>query len=190
MIDIDLTKLKNEIDKVKVIIDEYEEIQQNIFNQLKDSCINWQDGNSLVFEEKTYHEKQESELLLLSLKNKKEIYDFIYNSYSEIGKKIKCNLESKKNVLSSIENCISKTSIILNDFNKIDTSFYYYEKNDICKQKNCIKNIHRSLTNIKNSISKMYAEKIEKEILIKIQELDNIKVNDFDYELNWGDNNG
>ena len=52
MIEVNVIDLKKEIDEITKYINEYEEIQLNLFNQLKESTINWQDGYSKQFESK------------------------------------------------------------------------------------------------------------------------------------------
>lgn len=185
MLEVNNINLRKEIEQLSTLINEYEEIQLNMFNQLKDSSINWQDGNSIEFENKIYLEKQESNSLLQCLKDKKEILEFIFDKYSEMGKKIKCNLNNKSTVINSILNCQSQINNILNDFNKIDTSFYYSEKNLILKQKQNLLNVKKELLAVKKSIEKNYQkiEEIEKEIKSKINTLVDIKINDFDYNL-------
>ncbi len=182
---INLTEINSEINKLNDLISEYEDVQLNIFNQLKDSSVNWNDGNSLVFNEKIYDDKIESALFLLYIKENKELFDFIYNSYSQLGKKISCNLEKKNSVIFSIETCISQINTILNEFNQIDVSFNYSEKDNILKQKQKIVEVRQICLEIKNNTLKTYTkiEKIEKEVLKRTQKLEKFDIKEFDYEL-------
>ena len=95
--------LKNDINLLNKLIAEYEEVKLNLFNELKDSCINWQDGNSVDFENKIYLEKVESDNILRTLTDKRDILNFIYDKYSDLGKKIKCDLNNRSALLRSIE---------------------------------------------------------------------------------------
>lgn len=185
MIEVNITELKNNINNLNGLIDEYEEIQLNLFNQLKDSCINWQDGNSIAFDEKMYLEKQESNLLLQNLRNQKKIYNLIYDKYSELGNKIRCNLNNKTTLLKVIDNCYNQASQIINEFNLIDRSFYYYEQYSISNQREKIVDTRNKLSEIKTTTYEIYdkIEQIEEEINAKIKELETIKINSFDFNL-------
>ena len=93
IVDVNVPNLANAINSLKSIISEYEEIELNLFNQLNDSCVNnWQDKYSKEFEGKMQLDKQEAQLILESLNEKKEVYNFIHDRYGEIARKIKVNL--------------------------------------------------------------------------------------------------
>ena len=185
MLEINSVNLKNDIDVLNKLISEYEEIQLNLFNELKDSCINWQDGNSIEFENKIYLEKVEADNVLRILNEKKEVLNFIYDKYSDLGKKIKCDLNNRSTLLNFVETCQNQTNSIINEFYKIDNSFYYREQQKISKQRNKIIKVKTELLEIKNSITKMFdkIDAIEKEVKEKIKELEEIKINSFDYNL-------
>lgn len=186
MIEVNSIDLKINIGKLNLLIDEYENIQLNLFNQLKDSCINWQDGNSINFDNNIYLENQESKLFLQNLTNKKGTLNFIYDKYSEIGKKITCNLNSRDTLINTINNCYDQTVNIINEFNKVDKSFYYSEQYSIARQKEKIVDIKNELSELKNSIVKIYdkIKIIEEEINNKIKTLEIIKINSFDFNFN------
>mgnify|MGYP004682564103 CR=1 FL=1 len=185
MIEINSVELKKEIEVLNNLINSYEETQLNLFNQLKDATINWQDGNSVEFENKIYLEKQEADLVLQSLNDKRDILIFIYDKYSDLGKKVRCNLNNKATIIHALENCYNQANSIINEFNKIDRSFYYSEINkiDVVKQK--VLNTKIKLDNTKSIVSKIYnqIEEIEKEIKNKIVELEEIKINEFEFNL-------
>lgn len=185
MLEINVVNLKKYLDILNNLINEYEEIQLNLFNELKDSCINWQDENSLEFDNNIYLEKQEANYILQSLIDKKEILNFIYEKYSNLGKKIQCNLRNKNALIYSIDNCQNQINSIINEFYRIDNSFYYYERYKIYNQKNEMFKIRNKLVEIRNSVNKTFnrIEEIEKEISEKINQLDEIRINNFDYNL-------
>lgn len=186
MLEINASNLKNDINELNRLINEYEEIQLNLFNQLKDSCINWQDGNSIVFDNKIHLEKQETLLVLQNLKSKKNIYDFIYTKYCEFGKNLSCNLNNKSKLLLAIANCESQFDNIISEFKKIDHSFYYFEYQNIMNNKNKIVESRNKLIDFKNNITKIFIriQNIEQQINNKINKLEEIKINNFDFYLN------
>lgn len=183
MLEINNVSLKSELDALTNFISEYELIQQNIFNQLKDACINWQDGNSIEFENKIYLEKKESELFLQDLKEQKQVIEYIYHKYKELGQNIKCNLNSKMSLLYALENCQNQVNSILSEFYKIDATCPYSEYQMIETQKQKLKKIQQSLLDVISIVTKTYRqiEEIEKEVKNKMNHLEEIKINSFEF---------
>ena len=60
----------------------------------------------------------------MQLKNKVDIYNYICLRYSEIGKKIFCSLDDKDRLLHIVDDCYNETVNILNEYEKIDMSFF------------------------------------------------------------------
>lgn len=188
MVEINVSDLKNEIVELNSIINDYEEVYLNLFNQLKNSCINWQDGNSVVFDDAIQIEKRETEDVLKSFKNKKQIYDYLFTKYNEIGHKVKCNLNNKSGVIQTIESCKYQVISLINEFNYIDTSFYYPEQYSIFQQRDRIVGVRNSLETLKNDVNQLFKkiENIENTVSGKIKKLEQIRINSFDYKLGTG----
>jgi predicted RNase H-like nuclease (RuvC/YqgF family) len=183
--EINTDNLKNKITSLESFINEYEEIELNLFNQLKNSVVNWEDGNSIQFDNAIQQEKQETNDILESLKNKKDLYQLIYEKYSELGKKIKCNLGNKNALLRTVDYCYNYATQVINEFNAVDTSFSYSEKSSIEQQKERIVSLRNQLSEIRSSLSEIYnkIEKIEIEIKGKIRELEELNISSFDFGL-------
>ena len=177
MIAVDTVNLKNDIDKLNRLISEYEEIQLNLFNELKDSCINWQDGNSLLFDEKIYLEKVEANAILESLSDRKSILVFVYDRYSSLGKKIKCNLDNKSKLINYIQECINDANSITNSLSSIDYNSGLENKMVLVKRK---------LMEIKKVINQFFdkVEMFEKDINNQINKLEKVIINEFNYKVN------
>lgn len=185
MLKINNIEIENKIEQLNRLIAEYKDIQLNLFNQLKDACINWQDGNSLEFENKIYLEKTEASFVLRDLEEKVEILNLIHNRYLELGQNIKCNLENKNIIIYSIENCGNQIESILNEFQKIDPTLPYDVKEKIRRQKEKVISSKTTLAEVKKEVTKTYEkiENIEKEVEEKIRKIDAIKINSFDYNF-------
>ena len=188
MVEVNIPDLKNVIDSLKSIINEYEEVELNLFNQLKDSCVNnWQDGNSAEFEDNMYLEKQEADMILESLKNKKDVYDFIHNRYSEIGRKIRINLNGKSRVISTIDRAYNSARNVISLFGSVDTGYRF--GGEILAQKSKIQKVANQLSTLKMEVQTLYSrvEEIENEIRNKINSLDVLKINGFAFRLGGTD---
>ncbi len=179
MIEVNTLDLINAIDKLTNLINNYEEIQLNLFNQLEEICNDWQEPNSNQFTEQVYEDRKETDLLIQNLKEYKDVYSYIYNQYSNIGKTIMCNSEHKTKVSDAIQACEEQASQIINSLNTIDNSFEYKEYNDIQNQKQKIIEIKNNLAQIKTTINETFNKitTIENHIKIKISKLEEIHIN-------------
>lgn len=84
MIDVDTKELKSTLDDLRSLLEEYEEAKMNLFNQLKFSCIDWQDGNSIKFDNNIQEDRKEADRLVTYLKMRENLFDFIYAKYSSL----------------------------------------------------------------------------------------------------------
>ena len=186
MVEINCVEIKNIINSLRTIIEEYEIVELNIFNQLKDSCVNWQDGNSIKFGDNIILDKEEIDIFVENLNNEIDLYNYMYNNYIRLGKKIKCNMNNKDTILYLIDNCCNKAVTIINEFNRINISFYYSEQYNIFEQKNKIIKVKNDLLNIRESIKDLYnkIEQIEKNINIKIKKLEEMDIKKLDFDIN------
>ena len=188
-----MNKIKiNDLNKQIVVVDrlinEYEDVLLNLFHQLKESCMNWQDGNSKLFEEKIFSEKLESNVMFNKLCDYNYIYTFIYDNYKNLGKKIEFNLNNKMSLINNYNSIIDEFVDILNEFDNIDNSFYYSEYNKIKNLKYSLMNEKYTFINLKNNIIQILdnIDIIEKEVSSKISKLNNIDVKEFNFVFNTG----
>ena len=184
MVEVDIGKIQYYIDKLNTYSSELEQIHLNIFNQLKNSCVNWQDGHSILFEDAVYIDKKESDELLNNLTEKKDVYSFICDKYSTLGKKIKCNLKNKNMVLDKISYCCDLIDDILEQYSWIDRSFYYDEIYSINNQQSIMYNTLNTMKSLYAEIKKLYnkIEHIESEINTAIKKLKGFTVQDFNFD--------
>jgi len=188
MLKINNKEIENKINELNREITAYREIELNLFNQLKDACVNWQDGISLEFENKIFLERKESILLLQDLEEKVDVLRLIHDKYQELGENIKCNLENKQVIIYWIENCENQIESILHEFEKIDENLSWNIEEKVRKQKGKIIDIKNELIEVKKKIEKTYEtiENIENEIEGKIKKLEGVKINSFDYHFPQG----
>lgn len=182
MIKINTNELKNEIIILNSYINEYEDIKLNLFNQLKESCIAWQDGESLEFDNKICNEKQTTENLYQSLKDKVKILDFIYDKYIELGKDIICNLDKKNTILSKLSAFENEINEIIKDYNNIMANCNEFGiSNQIEKILKLKDNLKEVKENFLDTFNKIFI--FEQTIKEKIKSLEVVQINDFSYNL-------
>ncbi len=191
MLEVNVTNLKNELVKMETIIHEYEEIELNLFHQLNDSCVNWQDGNSQIFSDKIDIEQRETNELLDLLKNEQETYQFIVDKYQTIGKKIECQLAHKQSILSAVEECKSGANSVISSFDGVDSGISGSIYSAIMDQKRKVQSVLEQLSSFASAVTNMYAkiEQIEREIGAKMRMLKEINIQEFTFhELTGGIN--
>ena len=177
MIEVNVSNLKTNVKELEKSIKTLEEIKLNMFNQLEDSCVNWHDGHSLVFNGKMLDDSHEADKILLNLKQKRDLYDYITIKYGEIGSIIKCNFESEENLNSKITECINSDDEVLQELTNIHFDVYP-TINQLFKSKETINNFKTSIKNILIQIREN-----EQSIGKKIDELDLIKIEPLDFDI-------
>lgn len=186
MLEVNVDNLKSEIDKISRLIDEYESISMNLFYKLNDSCVNWQDGNSIKFLEKIDNDKKENLLYLDTLNQKKQLYGLIYDKYSQIGKKVCINLNSKGIIVGIINDCCNQINKILYCFDMVKTDFYYPERQNILNQEYNVQELRNNLIQIKDEILRLFDKiaSIESEINARIKKIETLGIQNLSFSMN------
>ena len=185
MIRVDLSELKNRITEINGLIASYEELKLNLFNVIKNSAEDWQDTQSIKFQNSITLEKEEAEKILQSLNDKEKVLSYIYSKYITLGKKIKCDLDKKDTIIDLFTKRGEEAKSIIRDFDKIDRSFYYEEIETINNVKQKIISVSINIGEIIKSLREIYGKikDIESDIAKKISELDDVKINSFEYNI-------
>ena len=177
MIIVNVSDLRSDVNRMNNLIDEMEEIKLNLFNQLEDSCVNWYDGNSFVFNEKIHLDSKEMDEVISTLKEKREVYDYICFKYGELGNKIKCNLDNEDKLYREIEETIKKTDDVLTVLETItvDVSASINEINEV---KEILETFQELIKEVLEKI-----KEFEREINAKINSLSLVKINELDFDI-------
>ena len=82
MLEVNVIDLKDDVKAINDYIEELAEIKLNLFNELEDSCTNnWYDSHSYLFSKEIQLDSIETEKVINSLKQKRDLYDFICQKY-------------------------------------------------------------------------------------------------------------
>lgn len=182
MINIDVKEMNNKIIELNNIIDDYNLTYLNLFNSINQLSESWIGNDATIFFTCMEKEKTETTELINRMKYQKEIYKYIYESYREIGNKIKCNLDAKDTIFSKVDNCIDKTKEIINLYQNINITKSYDEKESINKKYESTKRILNKYEKVKENIKKVYIkiEEIEHEINRKLETLEPMQINELE----------
>ena len=184
MVNIDVLMLEDTLKMLNNTIADYEEVNRNIFNTLKQSSFFWNDGVARNFFDSLDNQQNNDMMVINNLKENKELISYMVNSYLVIGKKIKCNLNSKDTISSKIKEILQDISSTLSIYNRLDTSFCPYERNLLNKEKNNLIQVYNSLNTMFSEITKSFnkIEEIEKNVNSKIEKLNDYVVEKFSYD--------
>ena len=182
MISIDIEQLNKISNEITPYLDSTEEDMMNLFSKLKNATNDWYDPISISFDEAMINESNDSQQFLSEIKLRKNIFSYITDLYSNLGKKINYDYDNKDILIKLLNDCISECTSILNEFNNIDNSFYYYEYYIILNQKAKIVDSRIELRKLKDKLTKKFQTiaEYEENIDSKIGELEPFKILEFD----------
>lgn len=163
---IDVELLKKQCIKLEQIIDSYELDYLNFYNILKESMNYWQDDYSKRYIEQLNFQKNESDKIILDLKDLKKTLNNIIIKYEGIAKKIyylKENKDSLYNLFFKYKNSLTKTIDYLNN---LDLSFCFKEQKFILKIKDDLSSNLKKIIFIEQKVQKTINLIEQKEIEI------------------------
>ena len=175
--------------KYNSLITEYnnlEEIKLNLFNNLSNVYnMDWKDGNSYNFGQDIEKDRLEIDSVLMNVESKIRVYEYIYNKYSYLGKKIKVNYNQKAVILSSIDTCINQINSINSQFDSMDLNFGYPEFGILRTKKSNYAIMKSNLVTIRDEYETLFTrvEEIENEIATVIRELEYILISEYTFDF-------
>lgn len=170
---INIEKLKGDLRELSTLIEDYESIYYNLYNELTNCSIFWSDNNSLVFFDNVSTEKLAVNETITEFRQIIELYNYLVNRYSEFGTNIKFDIRQKNDILKKFDNYIDVIYDILSSFNNLSFSFDRTVSDIIYRDIDGLNDIINILGILKNRIKKHFNtfEEIEKEISLKISKI-------------------
>lgn len=172
-INIDTKNLAAELAELNNLLDDYEDIYLNLYNEISSVSFFWQDKNEMRYLDEINTEKQKSKNAILELNNIKDIYNYLLTNYQEIGNNIKCNMDAKDSIISRINTYLLKLNNIIALYNSLDLSFCTSVIPMINSEKQILNNEKKNVQRIKESLQQNFnkIETIEKTINLKISKI-------------------
>ena len=170
MININTKNINSEIIGLNQLIEDYTTNYLNLFNTINQLQSSWVGPTAETYFEQIDQDKAKTTKMLNKIKDQNSIYKYIYDSYRKIGNSIKCNLNSKEELIKKVKSCIDKTTEILKIYQTIGVEKSYEERESIIKKKEKTKQILSKYKEIKENINNTYSkiEEIEQEVNIMI----------------------
>ncbi len=171
--EININRLEERITNINNLIDEYEILHLNLYNQQRTIDNSWTDKTSKMFINKISEEQLKDRKFIDELNEIEKIYQFIIDSYKDLGTKIYYQENSSEKIIKSINKNIDQEEKIIDMYKRLDLSFLENEKEIINNEISIIENIQKREIEIKNSYTKVIEkiEEIEKKLLNKISKV-------------------
>ena len=166
--EIKVSKIKEELNNLNNLIEEYELNYLNLYNIVNDMSHHWQDYYANLFFKDIELKKIEVRNTIDEITNIKNLYYYLVLKYENIGENIKFDLSMRSSVLNSIDNCLNKYQNIINSYNSLDLSFCggYSINSEVSTMINAKNKLAHYREKLKNMLD--YIEEIEREIALKI----------------------
>jgi len=170
---INIINLKSETKKLSKLINEYEEIFLNLYNEILSGSIYWDDNISKLFFENINIEKNQVENTINELNDLKEIYEELIRKYEEIGNKIEVLPKTKDEILSAVNNYLDKLHKLIELYYDLNLEFNNPETSILHKHLDKLIKIKSDVFVLKEKIKKHYEtiEELERKINLKISKI-------------------
>lgn len=174
---INIEKLKVEVRELSNLINEYETIYYNLYNELSGCSSFWNDNNSVVFFDDVNIEKVNVGDTIKELREICSLYDYLIDKYGYIGNKLKFNIGLKDDILLKFDKYLDRIYNLLGEFRSLEFSFSPSIASNLYGDIDRLINVANMLVRLKDKVKKQFNlfEEIEKEISLKISRI-NIEV--------------
>ena len=163
---IDINKLIIEFDIYNKLLDEYEEVYYNFYNELNQIQDFWQSNHANYFFYNIDEEKVRIKIFLTELNELKKVYSFILDKYKKYGKKIFVDLNNKDYVFKKIDKYLLKLNELTNFYINLNANFDEQIKHILLEQQKKIESNKKQINIFKDKYNKYFRniEEIEKQI--------------------------
>ncbi len=174
---VDIKVTLKEINNFKELINKYELDFLNMYKELESSALYWKDNYSYIFFKDVREKKQKIRINIEELQKLNELYQYITESYSKLGEKIKANTDNKGKLMIQFDNYINKLNEIINLYDQLDINYSLIEAQKIISQKKKLIENKILAIQLKQKIKNLLLEieNYEREISIKISKI-NIEI--------------
>lgn len=171
--EVNVSDLRKQYDEFSKKLNEYDNIYLNIYNEINQATTYWKDTVASSFFTYCENRKNKIQLYINELDDISKIYQYIISKYSELGEKIKLNLNSRDTVINKINSVIYSFDDLITCYNGLDLSFCPYEASILNNQLSKLKTDKNEIVALRNEIDSIFdqIESIEREVAIRISKI-------------------
>ena len=152
---VNVSSLKDNIDKLAVELNNYEDTQLNYYNELSNSNSYANSNKFRKFYTNVSKEKIAVDNFYNELMELKSIYDYVYLSYKDIGNNIDFNIDNTHNFYSTIRRIRYKISDTKRKIDYINIYSYPEVSNDIYEIRRKLNNMNNIVNSIENKYNRL-----------------------------------
>ncbi len=144
------------------------------YNELNGVTLNWQDPIAFKYFDNVKREQLKFKVMQEEFSSLKEIYQYFVSKYSELGDKVFYVLENKDSCINKLNNFIEKIRNIINNYDRLDTSFCSTERRLLEKEKQKLNKVISDMEQEKEILKTIFhkIENIESQIKVKLSKID------------------
>ncbi len=172
---VNVVELKNDIYHYQNIIKEYEEIYIRMYHELSSATTYWHDPHAYAYFKEIDIERQKVKTTLYELTTLQEIYIYMIDSYSKLGKIIEWNLNDRSKIIKSLEEYIGKLRQIIKQYNNLNITNLEELKDSMLQEKEKLTTTLNLVNDYLQQIQKSYNRLIQIETDVKFR-LSKLKV--------------
>lgn len=167
--------LKEDINNLNTLIDKFKELYTNMYNEFSNCATYWNDPNAIAYFKSVQQEKSKVNKAITDMSSLKDLYQYILESYSTLGKVLEIDLNYKERIIKSLEEYIERLRNIIRSYDSIDTYELDEVNNYIKIEKKKLNDNLELLSNYLSNVRKLYSrvEQLEIEVKAKVA---NVKV--------------
>ncbi len=171
--EIKVDSLKTEVNKFNRMIEEYEEIYLNLYNQISSASFYWQDPKAIQFFKQISLEKLQVKTMIDEMNSVRQVYAFLIEKYQMLGNKIVCNLQNRDRLLLKFDRYVNQLNNLIDHYNRLNLSFCRKEARYLRNQRSILISMRNEIMEIRDCVKQKFndIETIEKEVNLKISRL-------------------
>ena len=97
---VDVEALRTLVDHLGELLDTYQDNYINLYNEIQDSEMVWDDTHAVNFFRQRVTEKVRIDVSYNELTSTKKVYDLVIRNYEKIGEYIEFNIQNRASLLS------------------------------------------------------------------------------------------
>ncbi len=186
MLKIELDKIRKIAQSLENAIDQYENNAMNIYLELQNAELGWQDDNSEKFFNDLSREKASLNEFIKKLSSVSKVYQQLANHFSHAISVVQVDENYRATIINKYNKEINNIRSIRNSINNLSTYFCSYsERNIIYSEANRLNSLADTLNRSRNKVIDMFDEmrQLEEDIQNSFAQ---IRINSFN-EINVSD---
>lgn len=172
--DIDVIYLKNYVNKLSSLIDEYELNYLEFYNVVNKETIFWDSKKGLDFFSDVDLEKRDIGLFIGNIKDVLSLYNYLIDKYGYIGNKVSVKISNKDKLLACFDSFLNEVYSLIDMLHELDYESIPDISSTVYSYLDFLIDVGNMAVNLKTSLKNHFdlCETFEREVRFKISKID------------------